>query len=172
MILKVTLSVDEQGRIMMKIHPEMSTGAVRTIGVNSIPDKNTTEVVTQLLANDGQAILIGGLMKNVSGRSRNGVPYVSDIPIFGNLFSSTDDVTATSETVVIITPYIVEQPIASTPQNTLSKIDQTQQMFLHHDQQLENAVQSPTRQHDGSIDQNMTPPLMLNKQPFRSMGDK
>jgi type II secretory pathway component GspD/PulD (secretin) len=143
-ILKVTPSVDDQGRIMMKIHPEVSTGNVRTVGLNSIPDKNTTEVTTQLLANDGQAILIGGLIKNVSSRSRNGVPVIGDVPIFGRLFSSTDDVVAVSETIVIITPYIVKQPSATITDSAAGKLDITQQMFLRQSQELETIMQSPT----------------------------
>jgi type II secretory pathway component GspD/PulD (secretin) len=143
-ILKVTPSVDDQGRIMMKIHPEVSTGSVRVSNTLSIPDKVTTEVTTQLLANDGQSVLIGGLIKNVTSRNRNGVPVLGDIPIFGNLFSNTDDVIATSETVVIITPYIVKQPSSTMTETTTGKIDQTQQMFLRQSQELGGLLQSPT----------------------------
>jgi type II secretory pathway component GspD/PulD (secretin) len=142
-ILKVTPSVDDQGRIMMKIHPEVSSGAVRRVGNNDIPDKNTTEVTTQMLANDGQPILIGGLIKNVTSRSRNGVPVLGDIPIFGNLFSSTDDVIATTETIVIITPYIVKQPSGTVTADTVGKINSTKEMFLRQNQQLETLLQSP-----------------------------
>ncbi len=143
-ILKVTPSVDDQGRIMMKIHPEVSSGALRRVNNNDIPDKNTTEVTTQMLASDGQSILIGGLIKNVTSRSRNGVPVLGDIPIFGNLFSSTDDIIATTETIVIITPYIVKQPAATVTSETAGKIESSQQMFLRQSQHLETLLESPT----------------------------
>jgi type II secretory pathway component GspD/PulD (secretin) len=143
-ILKVIPSVDDQGRIMLKIHPEVSSASFRTVDKNSIPDKSTTEVTTQLLANDGQSVLIGGLIKNVSRRNRNGVPVISDIPIFGNLFSSTEDVVATSETIVIITPYIVKQPSSTMTDSTVGKIDLSQQMFLRQSQELGVLIQSPT----------------------------
>jgi type II secretory pathway component GspD/PulD (secretin) len=152
-ILKVTPSVDEQGRIMMKIRPEVSTGNIRKENGNSIPDKNTTEVSTQMLANDGQAILIGGLIKNISSRDRNGVPVISDIPIFGNLFSSTKDVVATTETIVIITPYIVKQPSSTMTDNAIDKLELSRQMFLRQTQELGNLIQSPTinTQNDYSV---------------------
>jgi type II secretory pathway component GspD/PulD (secretin) len=156
-ILKVTPSVDDQGRIMMKIHPEVSTGSIRTVGGNSIPDKNSTEVNTQMLASDGQSILIGGLIKNVTSRSRNGVPVIGDIPIFGNLFSSTEDVIATTETIVIITPYIVKQPAATVAADTVNKIDLSQQMFLRQSQQLETLLESPTYKIQNNLDDNKLP---------------
>ncbi|MGB9149655.1 MAG: secretin N-terminal domain-containing protein [Burkholderiales bacterium] len=155
-ILKVTPSVDDQGRIMMKIHPEVSTGSIRTAGGNSIPDKSTTEVTTQMLANDGQPILIGGLIKNVTSRNRNGVPVIGDIPIFGALFSSTDDVIATTETIVIITPYIVKQPSSTVTSDTVSKIDSSQQTFLRQSNQLETVLESPTYKiHNNFLDNNL-----------------
>jgi type II secretory pathway component GspD/PulD (secretin) len=55
-ILRVTPSIDERGRILMKIHPEVSTASVN----NSIPSKNSTQVNTTLIAEDGQSIFIGG----------------------------------------------------------------------------------------------------------------
>jgi type II secretory pathway component GspD/PulD (secretin) len=143
-LLYVTPSVDDHGRILMKIHPEVSSGTVRNVGPNSIPDKSTTEVTTQMLANDGQSILIGGLIKNVTSRNRSGVPVIGDIPIFGNLFSSTDDVIAKTETIVIITPYIVKQPAATVTSDTVGKIEATKEMFLRQSQNLETLLESPT----------------------------
>jgi type II secretory pathway component GspD/PulD (secretin) len=102
-ILRVTPSVDGAGRIFMKIRPEVSSGTV-SLG---IPSKKTTEVSTQMVANDGQAILIAGLIKTSSNARRVGVPVLGDIPGLGRLFSNKDEVGSTSETIVIITPRIV-----------------------------------------------------------------
>ncbi len=104
-ILKVTPSVDEQGRILMNIHPEVSTGAI----AGDIPSQTTTEVTTDLLAENGQPIFIGGLIKKISDRSRDGLPVLGDIPLLGLLFSSTKDIITSKETVVLITPYIMGQ---------------------------------------------------------------
>jgi type II secretory pathway component GspD/PulD (secretin) len=102
-ILRVTPSVDADGRIAMKIRPEVSSGSVS----GSIPSKKTTEVTTQLVAEDGQSILIGGLIKNSEGRRRTGVPVLGDIPGVGALFSRTETIGVSTETIVIITPRIV-----------------------------------------------------------------
>ena len=102
-ILRVTPSVDADGRIAMKIKPEVSSGSVSA----GIPSKKTTEVATQLVANDGQAVLIGGLIKSSKAYRRQGIPLLSDIPLLGRAFSGTDDSGSMTETVVVITPRIV-----------------------------------------------------------------
>jgi type II secretory pathway component GspD/PulD (secretin) len=102
-ILRVTPSVDGAGRIFMKIRPEVSSGSVSA----GIPSKKTTEVSTQMVANNGQAILIAGLIKTSSNTRRMGIPVLGDIPGIGRLFSNNDEVGSKSETIVIITPRIV-----------------------------------------------------------------
>jgi len=104
-ILRVTPSVDHLGRILMEIHPEVSTGTVN----EGIPSKTTTSVHTQLLAENGQTIFIGGLMKNRVVQNTSGVPVLGRIPFLGRLFSRTEDVSLNTETVVLITPRIVDR---------------------------------------------------------------
>jgi type II secretory pathway component GspD/PulD (secretin) len=102
-ILQVTPSVDQRGRIMMQIHPEVSSATMNA----GIPSKKSTEVTTRLLCEDGQSIFIGGLIKRSSGVRRTGVPGLGEVPMLGRLFSSQEDSVATTETVVVITPRIV-----------------------------------------------------------------
>jgi len=106
-ILRVTPSVDHLGRILLEIHPEVSTGSVD----EGIPSKTTTAVNTQLLAGNGQTIFIGGLMKNRTVQNRSGVPGLGRIPFVGRLFSRTEDVNINTETIVLITPRIVDETL-------------------------------------------------------------
>jgi len=105
-ILRVTPSVDQRGRVLLHIHPEVSSASV----VGGIPSKKSTEVTTQLLCEDGHAIFIGGLIKRSSASRRSGVPGLGDLPAVGGLFSATDESNSMTETVVIITPRIVDRP--------------------------------------------------------------
>ncbi len=102
-ILRVTPSISVNGRVMLDIYPQISTGSVN----NGIPSKTTTEVVTNLITNDQQTVFIGGLLKNSMTESRSGVPFLKDIPLIGRLFSSSETTSSRTETVVLITPYIV-----------------------------------------------------------------
>ncbi|MBI3045848.1 MAG: type II secretion system protein GspD [Betaproteobacteria bacterium] len=106
-ILRVIASVDQRGRVQLKVQPEVSTASL----LDGIPSKRSTQVTTELICEDGQSIFIGGLMRARSSTERDGVPILRDVPVIGNLFSSSFEATATAETVVIITPYIIRQPL-------------------------------------------------------------
>ena len=105
-ILKVTPSVDQHGRVLMKVHPEVSTATLSA----GIPSKKSTEVTTELVCEDGQSIFIGGLIKSASSRDRDGVPYMQDLPLIGPLFRGRTDSVTYTETVVLITPHIITDP--------------------------------------------------------------
>ncbi len=105
-ILKVTPSVDQQGRVLLKVHPEVSSASL----IEGIPSKKSTEVTTELICEDGQSIFIGGLIKGKSSLERQGVPILGDLPVVGGLFSNRNESVSSSETVVIITPYVVREP--------------------------------------------------------------
>ena len=102
-ILRVTPSVDQRGRIRLDVTPEVSTGTVEF----GLPAQTTTSVTTQLLLEDGQTSFIGGLIKRNLTRSRAGVPLLRRIPGIGNLFQNDAKSYTVTETVVLITPYIV-----------------------------------------------------------------
>jgi len=102
-ILRVSAAVDRTGRVLLEIHPEVSNGSI-TLG---IPSQTTTEVTTQMLAEDGQRIFIGGLIRTSDIEAREGVPGLSEIPLLGGLFSNTEERTINTETVVVITPHIM-----------------------------------------------------------------
>lgn len=103
-ILKVTPSVDRSGRIMLEIHPEVSTG---TVSDDGIPSKSTTQVSTRMLVPDGRTVFLGGLIRHSVTNSREGVPLLGDIPVIGNLFSNDATNILSTEIVVLITPHIV-----------------------------------------------------------------
>jgi type II secretory pathway component GspD/PulD (secretin) len=105
-ILKVTPSVDQRGRVMLRVHPEVSSATLNL----GIPSKKSTEVTTELICEDGQSIFIGGLIKSGSTQQRDAVPVLGNIPVLGYLFSSTTQTVSASETVVIITPHVIKEP--------------------------------------------------------------
>lgn len=104
-ILRVTPAIDAGGGIQLDIHPEVSTG---TVDASGIPSQTTTEVTTQLLVPDGQTVLIGGLLKHTLTESRAGVPVLGRLPGIKRLFSNRRKLNVNTETIVLITPHIVD----------------------------------------------------------------
>ena len=105
-ILRVTPSVDQHNRILLDIHPEVSTG---TVSDDGIPNQSTTEVTTTMLVDSGQSIFIGGLIRRSTERTREGVPVLGDIPLVGRLFSNEATTAFNTELVVLITPYLIDE---------------------------------------------------------------
>ena len=105
----------------MRVRPEVSSGSISA----GIPSKKTTEVSTQMVAEDGQAILIAGLIKTSDGRRRIGVPLLGDVPVIGKLFSSNESTGSSTETIVMITPHIMREARAdSLAQPSIDKVQQ------------------------------------------------
>ena len=121
-ILRVTPVVDEDGQIMLDIHPEVSTGVIDPI--SGIPSQATTEVSTRMIVPDGQTIFVGGLIKHRIDESKSGVPVISRIPGVGRLFSKRNNTTTNTETIVLITPTVVQQGESMIEKDTLEKIDE------------------------------------------------
>lgn len=120
-ILRFTPSVDRQGRILLKIHPEVSTGSIS----GGIPSVKTTEVTTQLLTENGQRIFIGGLIRDSASESRRGIPFLSRIPFLGLLFSRSEWINRSTETIVIVRATL-RNPGSAAPQD-LKQNDRLQQ---------------------------------------------
>ena len=102
-ILEVTPIVDKDQQILLKIHPEVSTGTV----TDGIPSQDTTSVDTQLIVPNGATSFIGGLMRMQSFEDHQGVPVLGRIPVVGKLFSRTEDRQIRTEIIVLIKPTIV-----------------------------------------------------------------
>jgi type II secretory pathway component GspD/PulD (secretin) len=103
-ILRFLASVDQRGQIVLKIHPEVSTGTI----TDGLPAQNTTEVTTRLIVEDGQRVFIGGLLRNKESRNRLGVPYLMDVPVLGWAFRTDETIYSTFETVVLLTAHLVD----------------------------------------------------------------
>jgi len=103
-ILRVIANVDRSGRIMLEIHPEVSTGVVSDDG---IPSKSTTQVTTNMLVPNGKTVFLSGLIQHQVNNTREGVPVLGDLDVIGGLFSNRAESITSTEIVVLITPTVV-----------------------------------------------------------------
>ena len=127
-ILRILPSVDANGHIRMTVRPEVSSGSV----LGGIPSKKTTEVATQLVAKDGQTILIAGLIKATEGKRRIGIPYLSDVPVVGALFSSNERTGGSTETIVLITPRVVSDNGFAQENLPIEQVEQAQRQMQNN----------------------------------------
>ncbi|MBW2042881.1 MAG: type IV pilus secretin PilQ [Deltaproteobacteria bacterium] len=106
--LRVTPQITNDNRISVdvKIKKDDIDRLVAT-PTGDVPALSTHEAQTQLLVNDGDTIVIGGIIKNREARAETGFPWLSKIPFLGWLFKQRADSTTRDELIVFITPKIV-----------------------------------------------------------------
>jgi general secretion pathway protein D len=107
-ILKVKPQINDSGLVSMEVTQEVSSqGADVNIAGQAFASINKTEVATNLIAQDGETIIIGGLIREDTTKSRSGIPLLSRIPVLGYLFGSTNDDTQRAELIILLTPRVV-----------------------------------------------------------------
>lgn len=112
-ILIVTPHITSNRQIRMSIQAEQSE--LRVIGGDlgfTIPKRNAS---TQLLVNDGETAVIGGLTQTQIVKNKAGIPILSDLPMLGRLFSQTDTREEKRDLLILITPHIIDEGEAIRP---------------------------------------------------------
>jgi general secretion pathway protein D len=114
-ILSITPRVGDNGRIQLDIEQEVSDVKAGTSTPNedgSVPAPTIAQrrVKTAVAVGDGEAIMLGGLMRDQSTVGNTKVPLVGDIPVVGNLFKSKNDTISRTELFIAITPHVVKDP--------------------------------------------------------------
>jgi general secretion pathway protein D len=103
--LTIVPTINADGYVNLAVTQEVNS-ATEVVQFGA-PVISTREATTQILARNGQTVVIGGLVDRQRDRSRSGVPLLKDIPILGLLFGSTRANTINSELFLFLTPYIV-----------------------------------------------------------------
>jgi len=104
--LDVTPQITPDGRIIMllDIHQDsvvQGSGAVPAIATNS--------VMTRVLVNDGETIVLGGVFREEVTTSVTKTPFLGDLPYVGNLFKRTENSETKTELLIFITPSIIKE---------------------------------------------------------------
>ncbi|QAU34281.1 pilus (MSHA type) biogenesis protein MshL [Janthinobacterium sp. 17J80-10] len=115
--LDVTPQIDEDGNIILHIHPSVSE--VTTVdkpinlgsaGTFSLPlaSSAVSETDSIVRGRDGQIVAIGGLMRQAAASDRSQMPGVGSVPVLGNLFGNTNRSTQKRELVILLKPTVVD----------------------------------------------------------------
>jgi pilus assembly protein CpaC len=122
--------------ISLEVAPEVSAidpTASLKLATIEIPGLTTRRAKTTVNLYDGQSFAIAGLIQKEFKDQVRGIPGLSNIPILGALFSSTDFQQDETELVIIVTPHLV-RPAApgqlATPADT-STLPSSSELFLH-----------------------------------------
>jgi type IV pilus assembly protein PilQ len=109
--LKVTPLITPDNRVILDldVQDDAVGQQVTSATGGSVPSIDTREIITQVLVNDGQTVVLGGILDTTKTKSANKVPFLADIPVLGNLFKSTTDINNKTELLIFITPKILRE---------------------------------------------------------------
>ena len=108
--LEVTPQITPDDRIIMDldVHKD-SQGELVAFGSGLFaPSIDTREVQSQLLVDNGQTVVLGGIYETIKTKQTTRVPFFGDLPIIGVLFRSSINVDDRSELLIFVTPKILQ----------------------------------------------------------------
>ncbi|MDB5387046.1 MAG: hypothetical protein JWM11_2692 [Planctomycetaceae bacterium] len=147
-LLRVTPQISNDGRVLMVVRPEISTGSISAAG---LPQTNTTEAETTVLMEDNGGMIIGGLIKEADSDIQNKVPLLGDMWLIGRLFQQRVTSRQRSEIIIVliprIAPYVPDGRAISDIQRATTPLFQNglQQAFRPGDPRLPDAIKNPRR---------------------------
>lgn len=109
-ILEVTPRVNSGGLVTLDIQTEVSnvSESVKT-GVLT-PTISQRKIKTSIAVQNGQTIILGGLVQENATESRSGLPFLSRIPVFGALFGNVQKSLRGTELIILLTPRVARNP--------------------------------------------------------------
>ncbi len=112
--LEVTPSITPDGRIGMELFVNSDTpGEIQPTGIRAI---DTNRVSTNVLINDGQTVVLGGIFQNQITNSVTKTPFLGDLPYVGRLFQHNVKSNDKQELLIFVTPRLVsEKGTSGTP---------------------------------------------------------
>jgi type IV pilus assembly protein PilQ len=109
--LKVTPQITPDNRVILDLTvAKDSVGQLVASATGGfVPSIDTREIVTQVLVNDGQTVVLGGILETERRDAETKVPWLGDIPVLGHLFKTTSKTDNKDELLIFVTPRILRE---------------------------------------------------------------
>jgi general secretion pathway protein D len=109
--LKVKPRISANGGVFMEISQEISTpGSLDSAVAGNVP-VDTSKLATEAVVQDGETVMLAGLIRTENGTDSAGLPFLSRLPVVGALFGQQGRTDNRSEYVVLITPTVIRNPL-------------------------------------------------------------
>ena len=104
--LRVTPHVTANRQVLMEVHAERSS--VKPASVDIGFTFQTQQADNQILVNDGETAVVGGLTVTEVTVTKSGIPFLVDLPILGKLFGFTSQTEERRDLLILVTPHIID----------------------------------------------------------------
>jgi type II secretory pathway component GspD/PulD (secretin) len=106
--LNVTPRITDDGRITTIVSAQITSQTGPSPGGGAPPPTSQQTATTTITTKNGETIVIGGLVREVTSDTINGIPILSSIPIIGDLFKQHEKANRRVELIIFITPTLLE----------------------------------------------------------------
>ncbi|MDH5518149.1 MAG: type IV pilus secretin PilQ [Gammaproteobacteria bacterium] len=106
--IKVTPQITPDDRIILDL--QINKDSVGEIFAN-IPSIDTREVSTQVLVNNGETVVLGGIYESVARNEEDKVPFLGELPLIGGLFRHTLEEKEKNELLIFVTPKVLKDTL-------------------------------------------------------------
>jgi type IV pilus assembly protein PilQ len=122
-VLEVTPRISRDGKIMMSVRPEVSSGQVNP--TTGLPEEETTELETDILLCDHEGIVIGGLIQETDSEVQSKVSWLGDLYMVGRLFQRRELIKERKEIIITLIPRLVpyESPYVEVASEQYARTD-------------------------------------------------
>lgn len=108
--LEVTPNITPEGKIGLDLHVVRASPSAERI--NGVPSINKDEVITQVMLEDGQTVVLGGIFRDEVRNQEGKVPFLGDLPGVGRLFRNNQVINNKNELLIFVTPRIVNDGVS------------------------------------------------------------
>lgn len=132
LLLNVKPRISSNGKVQLFIHAILENVSTTSM-TNEQPDTFKKEIKTTAVVQNGESVIIGGLIENRSEELNNDVPFLSKVPLVGALFKNTKENTEQKNLMIIITPYLIPSSQGLTYVNEeLTRLGLLEEYFLQN----------------------------------------
>jgi general secretion pathway protein D len=124
--LNVKPRVNPGGLVYLDISQEVSNAGLTTGGVNPPIDQRLIQ--TQVAVQNGETLMLGGLIRDNERDNKTGLPFISRVPVLRTLFGTTGNHKDRVELIVLITPRVI------------SNVDEARQVTQDYARQFQSLV--------------------------------
>ena len=122
-LLRVTPNIGADRQVLMTVSPEISSGRINP--ATGLPEEETTEVTTTVMLQDGQAMIIGGLITEADVEGQTKIPVIGDLWGVGRLFQRRTIERERSEIIIALIPRVVPYFYEAADREELEKLRAT-----------------------------------------------
>lgn len=155
--LKVKPRISNETKVILDIETILE-GVKTTQTISGNADTSKKQIKTTAILNNGESVIIGGLIENKSEKTEQKVPVLGDVPLFGELFKNSVENAKKNNLVIIVTPYLIPKTKDITYiRNKLSELKNLEDRYLENsllklrNQQLKNGNSIKKEENENQI---------------------